>query len=150
MNLRKNLRYQWPLEMGKRRKARILAMHALYQAEIGKQQLASALGNALAGEKDEEVRRYAEEIASGCWQNLPRIDQLLKELIKKWELERVQSVERAVLRLALYEMLYRDDIPHRVIINEAIEIAKQFGDTESGRFVNGILAAALRQKQGVE
>jgi len=133
--------------MGKRRTARIIAMNAIFQAEVGKQSLNQALVNVLSGMEDEDIKAFVEENVRGCWENLKQIDQLLTALLKKWKLDRLQSVEKAILRLALYEMFYRKDIPPKVVINEAIEIAKQFGDTESGSFVNGILGAALRQLQ---
>ena len=71
--------------------------------------------------------------------HLPEIDERIRRYCENYEFRRISPVDRNVLRLAIYEMLYRDDIPPVVSINEAIELAKTFGGTESGRFVNGIL-----------
>ena len=70
---------------------------------------------------------------------LPKIDERIRRYCENYEFRRISPVDRNVLRLAIYEMLYRDDIPPVVSINEAIELAKTFGGSESGRFVNGIL-----------
>ena len=85
------------------------------------------------------VRAFAQPLIDGMVAHLPEIDERIARYCANYEFRRISPVDRNVLRLAIYEMLYRDDIPPVVSINEAIELAKTFGGAESGRFVNGIL-----------
>jgi N utilization substance protein B len=86
-----------------------------------------------------EVQRFAEPLVRGTIQHREEIDALIKKHAKNWAFHRIAAVDRNVLRLAIYEMLHRDDIPPVVSINEAVDIAKKFSTEDSGRFVNGIL-----------
>ena len=85
------------------------------------------------------VRELAQPLIDGMREHLPEIDERVMRFCENYNLNRISPVDRNVLRVAIYEMLYRDDIPPVVSINEAIELAKKFGGSESGRFVNGIL-----------
>jgi transcription antitermination protein NusB len=85
------------------------------------------------------VREFAQPLIEGMVAHLPEIDERIRRYCENYEFNRISAVDRNVLRLAIYEMLYRDDIPPVVSINEAIELAKTFGGAESGKFVNGIL-----------
>jgi transcription antitermination protein NusB len=85
------------------------------------------------------VREFARPLIEGMVAHLPEIDERIQRYCENYEFRRISAVDRNILRLAIYEMLYRDDIPPVVSINEAIELAKAFGGAESGRFVNGIL-----------
>jgi N utilization substance protein B len=85
------------------------------------------------------VREFAQPLIEGMVAHLPEIDERIRKYAENYNLNRISAVDRNVLRLAIYEMLYRDDIPPVVSINEAIELAKTFGGAESGKFVNGIL-----------
>ena len=85
------------------------------------------------------VREFAQPLIDGMIGHLPDIDAKIKQYTENYDIGRLSAVDRNVLRLAIYEMLYRDDIPPVVSINEAIELAKTFGGSDSGRFVNGIL-----------
>ena len=73
-------------------------------------------------------------------QNKEEIDETLKEKLENWSLDRLPKIERTVLRLAVYELLFNEDVPEKVVMNEAIELCKTFGDEKSGRFVNGVLS----------
>ncbi len=86
-----------------------------------------------------DVQAFSIELVSGLIENLPEIDQLLDNVTENYELKRIAAVDRNILRMAIFEMLFREDIPPVVSINEAIEIAKDFGTEQSGRFVNGVL-----------
>jgi len=86
-----------------------------------------------------EIRRFAEPLIRGTLQHRDEIDAKIRQYARNWDLHRMAVVDRNILRLALYEMLHRDDIPPVVSINEAVDIAKKFSTPESGRFVNGIL-----------
>ena len=85
------------------------------------------------------VREFAQPLIEGLVAHLPEIDERIRRYSENFDFNRIAAVDRNILRLAIYEMLYRDDIPPVVSINEAIELAKTFGGAESGRFVNGIL-----------
>lgn len=85
------------------------------------------------------VRAFAQPLIDGMVAHLPEIDERIAKYCDNYEFRRIAPVDRNVLRLAIFEMLYRDDIPPVVSINEAIELAKTFGGPDSGRFVNGIL-----------
>lgn len=89
--------------------------------------------------------KYAEEVIKGTVDKLQPIDKLIQDNITGWTKDRIVKVDLAVLRLALYEILYRDDIPDSVAINEAIELAKKYSTDESGSFVNGVLGKIVRE-----
>ena len=86
-----------------------------------------------------EAQRFAEALLRGVADNLERIDETIRKVSHHWRLERMMRVDRNILRLATYELLERDDIPRRVTLNEAIELAKRFGAEGSAGFVNGVL-----------
>ncbi len=88
-----------------------------------------------------EADPYAAEVVLGVGENLEQIDELLRRFAKNWDLERMPTLDRAVLRMATYELGHRPDVPRNVILNEAVELAKTFSTDDSGRFVNGMLSA---------
>jgi len=90
------------------------------------------------------VRSFAEEVVKGTFKHLQAINSAIEQSAENWSVDRMASVDRNVLRLAVYEILYRMDIPSSVTINEAIEVAKKFGTEESGSFVNGILDSVAK------
>ncbi len=90
-------------------------------------------------EKDSDIKAFAEDIILGTIKNLKEIDQLIQKIVEKWEISRMASIDRNILRFAAYELLFRKDIPCAVTINEAIEIAKKYSTAESAAFINGIL-----------
>jgi N utilization substance protein B len=130
----------------KRRKAREHALQILFQLDIRKDKPSSAVLKHFWAEykPDDEVKAFAEELVKGTYKHLPKINDLIHQCAKNWSLDRMAVVDRNVLRMAIYEILYRMDIPTSVTINEAIEIAKKFGTDESGAFVNGILDRVAR------
>ena len=127
--------------MSARRIGRECAVQFLYQHLPSKgQNLEEALSLFWPlREITEPVRSFGEELIRGVLVNLPAIDEKVKAYTENWDMDRIAAVDLAVIRLGVYEMLFRDDIPPVVSINEAIEIAKRFSSEESGRFVNGIL-----------
>jgi len=136
--------------MPSRHQARQYALQMLYQSEVG----GASMGDVVAQfwqqeDAPEDVRRFAERLALGTIDDLSEIDRLLRESIENWRLERLGTVDRSVLRLAVHEFLHEPDTPRIVIIDEAIELAKRFGGEESGQFVNGILDA-LRKRLEAE
>jgi len=126
---------------GKRRQARELAAQFLYQNDISAGPLGEALELFWQTQADvgDATRKFADELIHGCVEQRAVIDEKIKKYTEHWELERIAAVDRNILRLAIYEMLFRDDIPPVVSINEAVDIAKKFSTRESGAFVNGIL-----------
>jgi len=130
----------------KRRKAREHALQILFQLDIRKEKPSAAVLRHFWAEyqPDDEVKAFAEEIIKGTYKHLAEINKLIHTCAKNWSLDRMSIVDRNVLRMAVYEILYRMDIPTSVTINEAIEIAKRYGTDESGSFVNGILDSVAR------
>lgn len=126
--------------MGKRRKARELALMILYELEFRPGEVKAILESFWQGHSvPEDVRAFTESLVRGTVETGPELDRQIAAHAAHWSLARIALVERNILRLAAYELLYRDDIPERVAINEAIELAKLYGSQESGAFVNGIL-----------
>ena len=128
--------------MGKRRQAREYAIQFLYQFDVnGEDDCDEALRYFWKTQDDinDQVRKFAEDLIQGCVKNATAIDEKIKKYTEHWELGRIAAVDRNILRLAMYEMLFRDDIPPVVSINEAVDIAKRYSTRESGAFVNGIL-----------
>lgn len=130
----------------KRRKAREHALQILFQLDIRKEKPSAVLLKRFWAEQDpdDEVKAFAEEIIKGTFKHLAEINALIHKSAKNWSLDRMSIVDRNVLRMAVYEILHRMDIPTSVTINEAIEIAKKYGTEESGSFVNGILDNVAR------
>jgi N utilization substance protein B len=130
----------------KRRKAREFALQLLFQLDIRKERPTATLFKRFWAdqEHDDEIRSFAEEIVKGTFKHLRVINEKILSCAKNWNLERMATIDRNVLRLATYEILYRMDIPPSVTINEAIELAKKYGTDESGAFVNGILDSVAR------
>jgi len=99
----------------------------------------------------DDIKAFSEEIFFGTIDNIEEIDRIISNFAENWRLDRMAAVDRNILRLATYELLYREDIPVKVAINEAIEIAKKYSSQESPSFVNGILdriaKSGLRRKQ---
>jgi N utilization substance protein B len=124
--------------MGKRRKAREAAIQYHFWRDLHQApERLEDFWEFCPGKPN--VREFAQPLIEGMVAHLPEIDERIRRYCENYNLNRISAVDRNVLRLAIYEMLYRDDIPPVVSINEAIELAKTFGGAESGKFVNGIL-----------
>jgi transcription antitermination protein NusB len=129
--------------MGARRVGRVKALQALYQIEQDVTLLpASALDAAWTSDdtaKDPEAEVFARELVEGVKANLIEIDGHIESLSHHWRLDRMQRIDRNVLRIGAFEILHRADIPRNVTINEAVELGKLFGNEESSAFINGLL-----------
>lgn len=99
--------------------------------------------NELNEEVTSEDRKYIEEISFGVLKNKQELDEQIEKYLKGWTMDRIGKTDLAILRLAVYEILYRDDIPYKVSINEAVELAKLFCDESSPAFINGVLAGIV-------
>jgi N utilization substance protein B len=93
-----------------------------------------------------EIRTFADQLVNGVMSHVAELDGLLGRYAEHWTVSRMAVIDRSVLRMAVYELLYIPNIPGRVTLNEAIEIVKRFGDDQSGAFVNGILDRILREE----
>ncbi len=125
-----------------RRNARILALQALYEVDVSRHEGGNALAALLAEEAhSEESASYARVLVSGVRDNVERIDALIAETATSWPIDQLSVVDRNILRLAVYELLYGQGIPPKVALNEAIDLGKEFGSENSGSFINGILDA---------
>lgn len=132
--------------MGTRRKARELALQLLYQHEMTNAEPTQMQANFEEWKgASEGVRQFADSLVRGVIDHLGEIDDELGQQTAHWRLERLATVDRNILRLALCELLYHSETPPAVVIDEAIEIAKRFGSGESARFVNGVLDGFVRR-----
>ena len=132
--------------MGDRRGAREWAMQILFQEDLNPTEderpaLESFWRTAAPSER---ARQFADELLLGVLENREEIDRRLQSYAENWDLHRMSPVDRNIMRIALFEMSYRNDIPPVVTINEAVDIAKTFSGEESGKFVNGILDRARK------
>ena len=133
-----------------RRRAREIALQILYQLDVQErltvEQAATLFWKHFEDETgDEGSREFADQLVRGVREHLTDIDALLGSASRNWRLERMARVDRNLLRLAVYELKYSTDVPAKVAINEAIEIAKRFGTAESPAFVNGVLDRCLEE-----
>ncbi|GKS11941.1 transcription antitermination factor NusB [Paenibacillus chitinolyticus] len=138
----------------RRRVAREIALQSLYQIDMNGVSAAEAVNVAVhEAENDNEAQvdhkekimpEYIRELVDGTLNNRDRIDQLLAGYLKGWKMDRLSRVDREVLRLAAFEMLFQEDVPPKVVVNEAIDLAKHFGTDDSGKFVNGVLGKMIK------
>ncbi len=129
-----------------RHEARLLAVQLLFQRDFNTGDLEEALQDFWDGHAaDDRVRRFAEDLVRGVEANRAALDDLLRRCAEHWDVGRMGAVDRNIMRVALYEMHHRADVPPVVSINEAVDLAKEFNGLESGRFVNGILDRARRE-----
>jgi transcription antitermination factor NusB len=128
------------MAMKKRHHARELALTALYSVEVGGEKVEQALSDLRkeAG-TDDDVFAYAERLVRAVAEHLPELDKTITDQSRNWDLKRVAIIDKNILRMAIVEILYFDDIPEKVSIDEAIELAKRYSTEKSGTFVNGIL-----------
>ena len=127
--------------MRKRTKARENALKILYAIDItgGEPKECIDVYWRESEEKDQEVKAFADSLVLGTSNKKKEIDKIISGSATNWQLERMAVIDRNILRFAESELLFADDIPPKVTINEAIDIAKRYGDSESGSFVNGVL-----------
>ena len=136
--------------MGSRRRARELGLQLLYQFEV----TGAAPEHMQANLEDwkgatDGIREFADVLLRGTLDHLGEIDEELARQTAHWRLERLAAVDRNILRLAMFELLFHQDTPHAVVIDEAIEIAKKYGAEESARFVNGVLDGFVKRRASV-
>ena len=127
-----------------RRRAREMAMSIVFQLDQGTSDLQEAVDflqeeNPLSG----PALEYAITLAKGAWENRQQIDTAIQECSIEWKVSRMAAVDRNILRIAVYELKYVEEVPVQVVIDEAVELAKQYGSSDSSRFINGVLGAMV-------
>jgi transcription antitermination protein NusB len=128
-----------------RSKARKRALDVLYESDVRSVDPLTTLADRVKY-AEPPVNDYTIELVEGVQAHRSRIDAILSDYAEGWTIERMPDVDRAVLRLGVYELLWRDEVPDAVAIDEAVELAKSLSTDESPRFVNGVLARVLRDK----
>jgi N utilization substance protein B len=133
--------------MGTRRKSRELALQALYQGELAGQALLLDFEEfCVHFQANKKAIPYAKKLLDGVQGKRDEINLLISRYAENWRLERMSVIDRNILRLAVFELHYQDDVPTSVAINEAVEIAKRYSTDDSGPFINGILDAMAREE----
>jgi transcription antitermination factor NusB len=134
------------MNMDRRTKARELTMQALYQLDVQGQDVLDFLGQFFTeSNTDDFICNLASDWTKGTWENLKHCDDLITASTIKWQFTRLSPVDKSILRLAVYQLKFCPDIPPKVVINEAIELAKKFSSDKSPGFVNGVLDAILKK-----
>lgn len=135
--------------MAQRREARETVLQALYANEIGKGEWSDIIKTIIKPplSDDSEIFKFAERLFLKTVNNQEDIDNIIQRHLNNWRIERLNIIDRLLMRMAIAEFLYYEQIPTKVTINEAIEIAKKFSTKKSGNFINGILDSALQQLQ---
>ncbi len=144
--------------MAGRRVGRSIALQILYQADWAEdaEEAASDFARVAieqyekdlapnGSEEDPELRRFVESLVTGVLSRRQALDEVIQRFSRKWKLQRMPAVDRNILRLGIFELCHVPDIPPRVAINEAVELAKRFGDANSPGFVNGILDSVFQE-----
>lgn len=128
-----------------RRASRETVMKVLYQLDIQKENREEQIAEALEKEKtDENDMNYMKSVLDGVRENKNFLDKTIKKYLKSWSIDRISRVDLSILRLSIYELYFRDDIPSSVSINEAIELSKKYSGKDSPSFINGVLGRVTR------
>lgn len=132
-----------------RKNARENAFKCIYEYEFNKEKEIGKILELCYEENNcsDLEKEYIEEVTKGLVENIDDIDKVILKNLKNWSFERIAKIDLAILRLAIYEMNYIDNIPLKVSANEAVELAKTYGNTDSKSFVNGLLAKVIEEKK---
>ncbi len=133
--------------MNIRHKAREVALQILYKIDIAQNEHGEVEPYMESLQPGTEARRYCESLVSGVREKRKAIDGIIEGFSENWKMDRMAVVDRNVLRLAVYELLYGEDVPFKVAIDEAVELAKRYGSEESGAFINGVLDKVHRESK---
>jgi N utilization substance protein B len=131
-----------------RRLARECALETLYRLELVGDEPESTIEEILARKNpSQDAETYLRRLVETVQGNQREVDTALRKHLRRWRLERLTALDRAILRMGAAELLYFDDVPPKVTINEAVDLAKKFGDDEAGSFVNGVLDSVFRERR---
>ena len=131
--------------MDKRTRARELTMQGLYQLDVQGSELLKSLNDYfIENESDDSIRAMALKWCNHAWRDIDTCDELISQASIKWRLSRLSPVDRSILRMSVYHLKFCPDIPPKVVINEAVELAKKFSTAQSPGFVNGVLDAVMK------
>ena len=135
--------------MRKRTKAREAILTILYQLDVTNDPIDELINKYVEsqGITDEEIQVYIKRVVDGTVERLSEIDPLISKYADNWELDRMAVLDRNILRYSVYELMYMDDIPPKVTINESVNIAKKFSLDDSGKFVNGVLDKVVHSEK---
>lgn len=134
-----------------RTKSREIALLLLYQTEISKEDYQSAFKKYIEQDSQkQEVIDFSLYLIEGVSKNTGGLDTIIKKYVQNWEISRMAVIDRNILRIGCFELLFSDGVPPKVAINEAIELAKRFGDVDSPRFINGILDKIYKMEREKE
>jgi len=132
---------------GIRRQARIAALQTLYELDCTNHKVKEAIARLRVGETlAQEALSFSEELVKGVFQNKSELDVLIKKFAPAFPIEQMSIIDRNILRLAIFEILFNDKTPFKVAINEAIELAKEFGSDSSPRLINGVLGSMTTER----
>ncbi len=134
-----------------RKKARDNAFKCIYQLSFNCNSLENIISNCyLENENEDDEKEYIEKVVNGVKENIENIDKIILSKLKNWTIDRIAKIDIAILRLAIYEINYLDDVPVKVSANEAVELAKLYGNNNSKSFVNGVIAKVIEDKNSKE
>jgi N utilization substance protein B len=137
--------------MGKRRKARESTLQILFQLEFDDSDQDKVIESFWRSRKaSKEIVEYTQFLVAGIFAHREKIDRLIQSVSANWRLDRMAIVDRNVLRIAVFELLYEESVAPAIVINEAIEVAKKYSSEEAATFVNGILDAARKKIEGLK
>ena len=137
--------------MGRRRKAREETLRILFRLEFGNKQIEKTLNQYWESRKTpEEIKEYSTWLVNGITSDQTKIDNIIQKVSEHWRISRMALVDRNILRMAVFELLYEKNIAPAIIINEAIEIAKKYSGDEAATFVNGILDAIRKNLKDIK
>ena len=137
------------MPIGARRQGRMIALQTLYEYDLGRHGLEGIVErHAAARHLPSRVVDFAQELVQGVLSHLPVIDGEIQKAAQEWPLQQMAKIDKNILRLAIYEILFNNSVPAKAAINEAVELAKTFGSDTSSRFVNGVLGTIFSRAHG--
>ena len=130
-----------------RKKARDNAFKCIYELSFDVNDVSTIIENSyIENENLEDEKEYIEKVVNGVNDNLEKIDGIILSKLKNWTIDRIAKIDLAILRLAIYEILFLDDVPVKVTANEAVELAKNYGSNNSKSFINGVIAKVIEER----
>ena len=136
-----------------RRKARDITFKYIYSTLYGESEVADVLESIITADAEElssmqgEEKSYFDKVTIGIKEKQQQIDDMILSKLKNWNIERIFKIDLAILRLAVFEIMYYEDMPPKVAVNEAVELAKKYGNDTSSNFVNGVLREIIKDKE---